>query len=114
VLALPLTVVAQDLPPMPKVPRFKSAFDMSQGSGARALLVVVPPMIQTVRITWQHPDASCTFNVYSAPIPSLAAMTLLTNVATRSITLPIDRTVPMRFFSVKALKDGLESDWARR
>ena len=105
--------VAASGPPMPPK-SYTPAVGVTQGDGAKALVepmaVVLPPT--TVTLTWTHPESDVTFNVYHAYIPSLSAMTLLTNVAEKTFTTLTYK--PQEFFQVKATRYGFESEWATK
>jgi hypothetical protein len=78
-------------------------------------LVLAPaPAPRSITLLWDDTNGNAggaaTFNIYSSREPRLSTMWLVTNVATTSVTLAA--TNAAEFFGVKALRNGLESDWA--
>lgn len=116
ILLCSTALAAESPPPLPKPPKvYKHATGVEKGAGAKSLLAVeVLPAPKTFTITWcPVDDPTLTFNVYHSYTPGLSGMTLLTNVSSNRFTITVDRSIPMEFFSVKALNVfGIESDWA--
>lgn len=87
-------------------PRTSPSAAASPRAGAHEL----PSATTNITLTWAHPSTNVEFNVYSAPEPRLAAMTLKARTPARSITFPA--TGSMEFFGVRAVRGTNESSWA--
>ena len=96
-----------EVPPMPPEPKKEYMRYAPKG--------VLPPGPPKIKVVWQHswfPRDGLSFNVYACDRPSLRDMVLKTNVTELSVTLVANK--PMEFFGVKALYQGVESDWGIR
>lgn len=66
----------------------------------------------TIGLSWDHPRPDVTFNLYSASVPSLSAMTLKTNTAARSVEFPA--TQAQEFFAIRAKLGDQLSAWGTK
>lgn len=79
--------------------------------GLRAGADTAPLQAPTnITLSWNYAATNVEFNVYSAPTPSLSAMTLKARTPAKQITFPANET--MEFFGVRAVRGTNESGWA--
>jgi hypothetical protein len=83
----------------------------SATTSPRAGVPELPTTAHTnITLSWSHPATNAEFNVYSAPVPHLAAMTLKARTPAQQITFPAHRSA--EFFGVRAVRGTNESPWA--
>lgn len=100
----------QEVPTPPPLP--------ARTGAPKSVGAILPPPTKTLTISWHQPqpESVASWNVYhNTRSPSLSGMVLLTNVTQTNFQFVVNKSVPMEFFSVKAVGIfGNESDWATK